>query len=117
MKIIPFLLTSVLFLSGCTTPPLKYYYGKYSTTLYRTKKDGTPGSLENHKNSLVKIIQTSKERGYRVPPGIYCEYAYLLSNEGNPEAEKYFALEIETYPESERFVGLIRNQIKQSPSK
>src|SRR5688572_22755257 len=91
-------------LTGCVTPPVNYYYGKYSQTLYRTKKDETPASLAKHKTSLEDVIQTSERKGYRVPPGIYCEYAYLLAKEGSAESGRYFALEVKTYPESEKFV-------------
>jgi len=38
--------------------------------------------------------------------------AYILSKEGNSEADRYFSLEIETYPESERFITFIRSQLK-----
>ena len=117
MKLLPVPLAALALLAGCVAPPVNYYYGKYSRTLYRTKKDGTPASLENHKSSLLDIIQTSERKGLRVPPGIYCEYAYVLSKEGSSEADKYFQLEIKTYPESERFVVFVREQIKPPSSK
>jgi hypothetical protein len=109
-------LLGLLLLAGCATPPVNYYYGNYSRTLYRSKKDNTPASLEKHRHSLEDIIQTSEKKGIRVPPGIYCEYAYLLAKEGSPESDRYFSLEIKTYPESERFVSFIRAQIKQPTS-
>lgn len=109
-------LLGLLLLSGCVTPPVNYYYGNYSQALYRSKKDNTPASLEKYRHSLEDIIQTSEKKGLRVPPGIYCEYAYLLAKEGSPEADRYFSLEIKTYPESERFVSFVRAQIKPPPS-
>ena len=99
-------------LAGCTTPPVSYYYGNYSRTLYRSKKDNTPESLVKHSQSLENIIQTSETKGIKVPPGIYCEYAYLLAKDGKPEADRYFSLEVKTYPESERFVTFVRAQLK-----
>lgn len=99
-------------LAGCTTPPVSYYYGSYSRTLYRNKKDNTPASVEKHRQTLEDIIRTSEKRGIRVPPGIYCEYAYLLAKEGKPEADRYFSLEVNAYPESERFVAFVRAQLK-----
>lgn len=99
-------------LAGCTTPPVSYYYGNYSRTLYRNKKDNTPASVEKHRQTLEDIIRTSEKRAIRVPPGIYCEYAYLLAKEGKPEADRYFALEVKAYPESERFVAFVRAQLK-----
>lgn len=100
-------------LSGCVAPPVSYYYGNYSRTLYRNKKDNTAASLEKHRASLLDIIQTSERKGLRVPPGIFCEYGYLLAKEAKPESDRYFSLEIKTYPESERFVSFLRTQILQ----
>ena len=101
----------LLLVSGCGTPPM-YYYGNYSKTLYHAKKDGTPDSRAKHLASLRDVIETSKEKNLRVPPGIYCEYGYWLALENNSEVESYFALEVQTYPESARFVELLRSQIK-----
>lgn len=108
------LFSLLLFLiAGCaTTSPVEYYYGNYSRTLYRNKKDATPQSLEAHRNTLEEIIEKSEKKGIKVPPGIYCEYAYILFKEGSPQADGYFSLEVETYPESERFVTFIRAQLK-----
>uniref|UniRef100_UPI004048A0C3 DUF4810 domain-containing protein n=1 Tax=Rheinheimera sp. TaxID=1869214 RepID=UPI004048A0C3 len=113
MKIFPLLIVLVLF-SGCTTAPVEYFYGNYSQTLYRSKKDATPQSLEKHRQSLQAIIEKSEKKGIKVPPGIYCEYAYLLAKEGSPEADRYFSLEVKTYPESERFVSFVRSQLESS---
>lgn len=98
-------------LSGCVAPPL-YYYGNYSRTLYHAKKDGTPESQKKHIATLLDVIETSKKKNLRVPPGIYCEYGYWLALEGQSEADAYFGLEIQTYPESTRFVELLRSQFK-----
>ncbi len=103
--------TSLLLIAGCAAPPL-YYYGNYSRTLYHAKKDSTPESLKKHMATLVDVIETSKKRNLRVPPGIYCEYGYWLAREGSSEADRYFALEVQAYPESARFVELLRSQIK-----
>jgi len=112
MKVFIFLIGCLLLISGCATPPVSYYYGNYSRTLYRSKKYNTPESLAKHRQSLEDIIQTSNKRGVKVPPGIYCEYAYLLSKEGSADADRYFSMEISTYPESERFVSFVRTQLK-----
>lgn len=113
MRFSVLLLVGLALLAGCTTPPVSYYYGNYSRTLYRSKKDNTPESVAKHRQSLEDIIQTSAKKGIKVPPGIYCEYAYLLAKEGNQEADRYFSLEVTTYPESARFVTFVRNQLKQ----
>jgi len=113
MKLIPLLTVAVIFITGCTTPPVSYYYGSYSRTLYRSKKDNTPESIAKHRQTLEDIIQTSEKRSLKVPPGIYCEYAYLLTKEGIADADRYFSKEVSTYPESERFVSFVRAQFKQ----
>ena len=97
---------------GCVSPPVNYYYGAYSRSLYRRKKDNTPESLAKHRDVLLDIIRTSERRGIKVPPGIYFEYGYLLAKEGSPEAERYFGMEVKAYPESERFVSFVRAQLK-----
>lgn len=101
-----------LLVGGCVSPPVNYYYGAYSRSLYRSKKDNTPESLAKHRDVLLDIISTSERRGIKVPPGIYFEYGYLLAKEGSPEAERYFGMEVKTYPESERFVSFVRAQLK-----
>jgi hypothetical protein len=107
-----FAILALTLFAGCTTAPVNYYYGDYSRSLYRSKKDTTPASLAKHRATLEDIIQKSEKRGSRVPPGIFCEYAYLLAKDGSPEADRYFALEVESYPESKRFVDFIRAQLK-----
>ncbi len=103
-------------IAGCATAPISYHYGNYSKTLYRTKKDNTPESILKHKNELEDIIKVSNKKGIRVPPGIYCEYAYMLSKQGNADANKYFTLEVATYPESMKFVQFIQQQVQQTPT-
>ena len=106
-----------LLLVGCATPPpVNYYYGSYSRALYHAKKDGTPASIESYKKALRDVIDKSQKKNFRVPPGISCEYAFLLAKEGNPDAETYFALEVQTYPEATRFVEFLRAQLKKSTS-
>ena len=111
-RLLPFLLGFAL-LSGCATKPIDYYYGNYEQAYYHSKKDGTPKSIVKYKATLEDIIQTSGKKGLRVPPGIYCEYGYLLAKQGSPEAGRYFDLEVTTYPESAQFVALVKNQLRQ----
>lgn len=101
-------------LAGCATPQQPvYYYGNYSQTLYQSKKNATPEKLAKHKAELISIIEQSKRRSLRVPPGIYCEYGWLLAQEGRlNEAETFLALEEQTYPEAATFVGFLRGQMK-----
>lgn len=107
MKKLLLVLTALLIcgmLGGCVAPTM-YYYDGYSSALYAYKKSPDAKTLLNYKKSLEDIIEKSPKKKLRVPPGIYCEYAYLLAKEGNStEALKFFALEKSTYPESAFFV-------------
>lgn len=117
MKLILPLLAIASFAVGCATqPPVNYYYGHYSQTLYRSKKDSTPATLAKHRQTLEDIIETSKKKSVKVPPGIYCEYGYMLAKEGSAEAGKYFDLEVQTYPESEKFIGFVKSQLNSNSS-
>ena len=50
-------------------------------------------------------MEESKTKNYRVPPGVFCEYGYILLKEGKTEeALQYFDLEAKTYPESTVFL-------------
>lgn len=92
-----------LFLVSCTKPI--FYWGNYSQTLYRMKKNPDEKSRNEHKDELLKIMKESKKKKNNVPPGVYCEYGYLMYQEDNfDEALKYYELEKETYPESKTFV-------------
>lgn len=86
---------------GCTTRSQMYYWGNYSGTLYNAKKNPCPESLSEHKAGLEAIIDESKTRNLRVPPGVYAELGYIYSMENNTQkAIELFQLEQNTYPES-----------------
>lgn len=118
-RITPLIVAIPLGLAACATPkePV-YHYGSYARTLYHSKKNTSPELLAKHQHELLSIIAKSKERGLRVPPGIYCEYGWLIAHEGKvAEAEAYLALEQQTYPESVAFVGFLRSQLSQNTSR
>lgn len=106
-------LTLLLGVSGCVAPQQPvYYYGSYSRTLYQAKKNASPEKTAKHQAELLSIIDQSKQRNLRVPPGICCEYGWALAQTGHvAEAETYFAMEQQAYPESATFVGFLRSQI------
>jgi hypothetical protein len=97
---------------GCATQPQLYYFGDYSRALYHHKKNPTPETLAAYETSLRKVIQTSSKKNLRVPPGVYCELAYLLHGQGKAaEANGFFDLEVQTYPESTKFVAFVRSNL------
>lgn len=94
-----------IFLFGCATQKPLYYWGDYSSSLYKYKKVPNEENLKTHKVVLVNIIEESNKMNLKVPPGVYCEYGYLLLKEGKKEeAMNYFDLEEKNYPESRQFL-------------
>lgn len=110
MKPLAFCTCILIFLIHCA--PQMYYYGKYSHTLYNYKKNPNDKTFQDHMSELDDIIEKSNEKNLRVPPGIYCEYAYLLLQKGEKkEALKYIDLEEHTYPESVVFIERLRKLV------
>jgi len=94
-----------IFLFGCATQKPLYYWGDYSSSLYKYKKVPNEENLKTHKVVLVNIIEESNKMNLKVPPGVYCEYGYLLLKDGKKEeAMYYFDLEEKNYPESRQFL-------------
>jgi hypothetical protein len=94
------LLLPVLLLMACAGPRL-YWYGDSSWRYYRAVKKQDPYSLEAYKSSLERVFEYNFDQGNKVPPGLYCDYAMLLLNEGNsPGARIYLLKEKEAWPES-----------------
>jgi hypothetical protein len=114
MKIISpisLILLLVFFFAGCVTQKPLYGWGDYSSSLYRLKKNPCDENLVKHEQVLLKIMEDSKEKGLRVPPGVYCEYGYILLKEGKSnEALSYFDLEEKNYPEATVFIERLKSQ-------
>jgi hypothetical protein len=111
-KIIGFVLFASILASSCATGYSRYYWGNYSESLYKYKKSPSTLTLTAHKADLVKIISKSKSHGKKVPPGLYCELAYIYAKEGNAEESlKYFNMEIQAFPESKTFVERLKRQV------
>lgn len=105
------------FMLACVPAQVKpmYNWGNYSASLYNLKKTPNDEALKKHKETLLKIIEESKEKGLRVPPGVYCEYAYILIKEGkNNEALPYLEMEEKTYPESSVFVQRLKSHLNKT---
>ncbi len=101
-------LTSV----GCAPKPL-YYWGDYSNTLYRLRKDANDETRAKHMAELEAIVDKSNGNSMRVPPGVCCELGYMLAQKGNNKrAMEYFVLEKSTYPESTILVDRLIERIK-----
>jgi hypothetical protein len=105
----------VVFLTwGCAKQQL-YNWERYPFSLYKYKKDPSGENLQKHKEMLVAIMENSKEKDLRVPPGVYCEYGFILLKDGKKdEALKYFDLEEKTYPESGVFMQNLKSYLNKS---
>jgi hypothetical protein len=110
MKNTTIYLLLILLIVGCA-PKTMYYWGDYSNTLYKYKKDATPEMLVKHKTELLDIISKSNEKGLRIPPGINAELGYIfLLQEQDDQAMVYLKKEKSTYPESTKFIDdLLQN--------
>ncbi len=78
-----------------------YYWGDYSRSLYKLKKEPNDENLIKHKQELENIIENSKSMTLRVPPGVYAELGYIYFKQNNDKlAFQYFNMEETIYPES-----------------
>jgi len=111
MKNTTIYLLLILLIVGCVPPQTMYYWGDYSDTLYKYKKDATPEMLDIHKTELLDIILKSNEKGLRIPPGINAELGYIyLLQEQYDQAMVYLKKEKSIYPESTKFIDdLLQN--------
>lgn len=116
MKKILLIVGIVLLFSGCAANNIGgLYWGDYSATLYEFKKNPTDVTRAEHVESLVDVIEKSKKQGLRVPPGVYAELGSMYLEEGKTsEGSQYLQEEVNTYPESQRFISIIQGRVNQS---
>lgn len=94
-------LMAVLFCFGCSAKKQMYYWGDYSDSLYHAKKAPCVESLAKHKEVLENIVEESKNRNLRIPPGVCAELGYLYAaNNNTKKAIELFQMEKQIYPES-----------------
>ena len=105
------LIAAVLGLAACATGPGPLYqWGSYETDLYEYYKDSR--NIDEYVASLEKIIDKGEETN-QVPPGVYAEHGYALLVAGREEeAIASFERERERWPESERFMNAVIENVK-----
>jgi hypothetical protein len=109
LKILPVLFL-LCFASACATN--RYAWHHYDEKLYRHYKN--PAEHEEFVEQLKKMTILATREG-KVPPGLYAEYGYVLYEGGEfQEAEKYFRLESEKWPESRVFMDKMVNYARMS---
>ena len=110
-------LMTLLFFFGCSAKKQMYYWGDYSDSLYHSKKEPGVKSLTKHKEVLENIVEESKNRNLRIPPGICAELGYLYAaNNNTRKAVELFQMEKQTYPESTIFMNRLIMQAEKRAS-
>lgn len=101
-----FVVATLVALTGCqTVTPAGYYWGDYSKTLYAYVKAPSDETLAEHTTELERIIEVSKEKDLRVPPGIHAELGYIKARRGDGTlAMAHYQSEMQLYPESRLFL-------------
>ena len=99
--------------ASCSTQKTLYSWYDSEEASYNYTKRGTDELLAKAMEQYEKVI--AKQKGLRgaVPPGVNAEYGYLLFKAGKKEEGlSLLKAEIEAYPESEKFISRIINQLE-----
>ncbi len=92
------LVTCSIFLITSCAKTTRYTWNEYDNKLYQHYKN--PAENDQFIDHLKQVIERGED-SQKVPPGIYAEYGYALYEKGSlQEAEKYFKLENDKWPES-----------------
>ena len=100
-------------LASCSTQKSLYSWYDSEEAVYNYTKRGTDELLIKAMAQYEKVI--TKQKGTRgiVPPGSNAEYGYLLYKAGKKEEGlALLKAEIDAYPESEKFISRIINQLE-----
>ena len=103
----------VMAMASCQTQQTLYSWYDSEDATYTYTKRGTEETLTKAMAQYEKVI--SKQKGLRkvVPPGVNAEYGYLLYKAGKKEEGlTLLRAEIKAYPESEKFISRIINQLE-----
>ncbi len=114
-RILPLLLCAVV-VSGCA-PRGIFYWGGYEDSLYQRYIEQDSAQAEVY---LRESIADAEQNNYRVPPGVYADYGFLLYRRGDKRsAVAYFSKEKQIYPESSalmsKLIERVRLQLEQEP--
>ena len=100
-------------LASCESQKSLYSWYNSEEATYKYTKRGTEELLTKAMAQYEKVIE--KQKGVRkvVPPGVNAEYGYLLYKAGKKEEGlALLKAEIKAYPESEKFISRIINQLE-----
>lgn len=103
----------VIAFASCTTQKTLYSWYDSENATYNYTKRGTDELLTKAMAQYEKVIKNQKGVRGAVPPGANAEYGYLLYKSGKKEEGlALLKAEIETYPESEKFISRIIKQLE-----
>jgi hypothetical protein len=100
-------------MASCTTQKSLYSWYDSEDATYIYTKRATDEALKSAMLQYQKVIARQEGTRKVVPPGANAEYGFLLYKAG--KKEEGLALlkeEIKTYPESEKFISRIINQLE-----
>lgn len=113
MRKIIYLAICAMAVTSCQTQTTLYsWYGSQDATYTYTKR-GTDETLAKAMEQYEKVLNKQKGLRKTVPPGVNAEYGYLLCKAGKrEEGLTLLRAEIQAYPESEKFISRIINQLE-----
>jgi len=103
----------VMALTSCQVQQSLYSWYDSENATYTYTKRNTEETLTKAMAQYEKVI--NKQQGLRktVPPGVNAEYGYLLCKAGKKkEGIALLRAEIAAYPESEKFISRIIQQLE-----
>lgn len=103
----------VMALASCETTKTLYSWYDSENATYTYTKRGTEETLNKAMLQYEKVIHNQKGLRKVVPPGVNAEYGFLLYKAGKKEEGlTLLRAEIAAYPESEKFITRIINQLE-----
>jgi hypothetical protein len=113
VSILVFFLAMVL--TSCTsTNNILYNWGDYEKASYEYLNKSDEKSAERLAKRYQEIINYQNNIRAVVPPGVYADYGFLLTQEGNTQLGKeMLRKEIALYPESEIFINRVLKIIEE----
>ncbi|RME27821.1 MAG: DUF4810 domain-containing protein [Deltaproteobacteria bacterium] len=101
-----------LLLGGCSAGhgvwALRSHWYEYESSLYLATKEPAPENQRKHMEAMERLLSECDARGLKPPPGIHAEYALYAARLGRTgEVAAHLAREMESYPESAVFIGVL----------
>ncbi|MBL4942582.1 MAG: DUF4810 domain-containing protein [Colwellia sp.] len=113
MKALFIVIVITVFLAGCQTTKPMYEYEDYAESFYSLKKEGGDEAAKQWQTSLESIIEKSKVKAVRVPPGVYANLGYIhLKANNSAGAISFFEQEKQIYPEAAKFMDNLIQKAK-----